>query len=109
MRNALHCAVVLLVLSAAGCRSNEQKAQDERKEAVKEIGAAATKVQETEIDAAKEIREQTDPVKREDAKIEATEDLADAKKELGDEKAEATKEIAEADAGAGHGGTYKKD
>jgi len=108
--NAISTAT-LIALSAAtvGCKSPDQKVRDERKEAVSEVGAAATKVQETKQEGAERVSKESDPTKIADEKVQATKDLAEAKKELGDEKVEATKEISQAEIDAGQGGTFRKE
>jgi hypothetical protein len=102
MKRAL---TILCLVAAVGCKSPAEKASDERAEGAREVGAAATKVADTEKDAAKKIADAKSPQDVHDAKVEATKDLADANKKLGDEKAEATREIAAAEATAGNGGT----
>ena len=101
-------SILILIPMFLGCDTPEEKLQNERKEAAKEIGTAAQKVDEVVKSSSTKIAEAPNTHAKEERKIEATEDLADAKEKLHDEKVEATEEIAEAKATAGQGGSYTK-
>ncbi|MFN8391756.1 MAG: hypothetical protein U0136_15815 [Bdellovibrionota bacterium] len=107
MKRILLCALILGCGTVA-CRSPEQKVQDEKVEAAREIGKAEQKAAKTEADAQHNVAVAA-PDKKDEAKIDATEKIADAEKKVDDEKVEATKEISKAEQDAGHGGSYKKE
>ena len=96
-REILICAVLVSFSFAAGCKSPEEKLKQERKEAVKEVSKAEQKVDKVRQDEAKKIAESQGAKEVEDAKIKATEHIADANKDVQDEKVEATKEVTDAE------------
>ena len=89
-------AVVLICLGFVACQNPNEKVESEKQEAAQSIGNAEQKVEEVKEDAAAKI-EDADGAGVDDAKVEATIDIGEAKHELGDEKVEATEEIVEAE------------
>lgn len=100
-------ALILCSVGLSACESPQQKVRDERREAAKEVAKAQSDADRTAADAQRKV-DQAQPDKKADAKVEATEDIAAAKKKVEDEKVEATKEVTAAEQNAGQGGTYTK-
>jgi hypothetical protein len=98
LKQTLSTTLLLISITALGaCKTPEEKVVSERKEAAKEITSAEQNVERVRQEEAKKIAETHGAKKVEDAKIDATENIADAKKEVQDEKVEATKEVVDAE------------
>jgi hypothetical protein len=113
MRTATIISLSLFVLLLGGCKDKHEKVADERQEARQEIGKAEANVVKQQVEASREINKAAakgDVAAVEDEKVEATEEIAAAKKKVGDEKVEATQEITKAEKAAGETtGTYKHE
>ena len=97
-KKAIFLSIAIASLSAlGGCKTPEEKVVAEKKEASKEISKAEQNVDKVRQKDAEKIADTQGAKKVEDAKIQATEDIAKANKKVQDEKVEATSEISNAE------------
>lgn len=89
-------ALGFICLVGAGCQTPNEKLEAEKQKAAVNIGKAEQKVERVREAAEKQI-EGAQGAAVDEAKIEATKEIGEAKREVGDEKVEATENIADAE------------
>lgn len=100
--------LVLVLVATSGCQPPQERVQEERVEAGKEIKKAEQDVLSEKKEAKGEIAAATGSNVAEE-KVEATLEIGKAEGKVDDEKIEATKEITDAEQDAGAGGSYSKE
>lgn len=92
----LRWTLLLLCCLCTACKDPDRKLEIEKQKAAEKIEQAETNVEKVRDDATKKI-ESAQGAAVDEAKIEATEDIADAKHEVEDAKIEATEKIIDAE------------
>jgi len=89
--------ISLLLVSFSACKSPEENLTDVKKQAVTDLSKAEKNVAKVQEEEKAKIAKQQGANAVGDAKIEATENIADAKKIVQDEKVEATEAVVDAE------------
>ncbi|MBP9838176.1 MAG: hypothetical protein KBC84_05630 [Proteobacteria bacterium] len=90
----------LLSVFSVACETPSEKVVSEKAKAEVQINKAQENVEAVRNDASKKIEDARGALVVEEAKIKATQDIADAKSKVADEKVQATEKIAESEAKA---------
>ena len=90
-------ALVAFGLTLGACNTPQEKLQKSEVKAVKSISDSEANVSDVREEEKKKISEAKGTDKVGDAKVEATENIAEAKKKVEDEKIDATKELVDAE------------
>lgn len=96
-REIQYLLCLTLLLCCCSCKNSEEKLAFEKKESADKVAAAEANVDKARKEARGQIMDAQGSEAVDDAKVEATKDIAEAKHELGDAKVEATRNVTEAE------------
>ena len=91
------CLCVLSICCCVACESPTRKVETKKQEAATKINEAEQNLNAVRADDQKKIAAAQGSDAVEKAKINATKDIAEAKRELGDQKVKATEKITDAE------------